>query len=102
MSTYEGNSSKVFQFGAVILRGYKPVSKPITGNYWAQGPTAIKIGDTYMVYFDKYTEHKMGAIESKDLKTWTDISDKVHFPKGVRHGTVIEISENEWAALLMK
>jgi predicted GH43/DUF377 family glycosyl hydrolase len=78
-----------------ILRGYKPVSKPITGKYWAEGPTSLKIGEKYIVYFDKYTEHKMGAVESTDLKNWTDISDKVSFPKGVRHGTVIEISENE-------
>ncbi|MDZ7877191.1 MAG: glycoside hydrolase family 43 protein [Saprospiraceae bacterium] len=78
-----------------ILRGYKPVSAPITGKYWAEGPTSIKIGNKYIVYFDKYTEHKMGAVESTDLKNWTDISDKVSFPKGVRHGTVIEISKQE-------
>jgi predicted GH43/DUF377 family glycosyl hydrolase len=82
-----------------ILRGYKPVSKPITGDYWAEGPTSIKIGDKYVVYFDKYTQKQMGAIESKDLKNWTDISEKVHFPKGVRHGTVIEISEQELTKL---
>jgi Glycosyl hydrolases family 43 len=80
------------------IRGkFKPVSEPITGKYWAEGPTSIKIGDKYIVYFDKYTEHKMGAVESTDLQNWTNISDKVSFPKGVRHGTVIEISEGELA-----
>jgi hypothetical protein len=83
-----------------ILRGYKPVSKPVTGNYWAEGPTSIKIGKKYIVYFDRYTEHKMGAVESTDLKNWTDISDKVSFPNGVRHGTVIEISEKELEVLM--
>jgi hypothetical protein len=80
---------------ADIRKGYKPVSKPITGDYWAEGPTSIKIGEKYIVYFDKYMAHKMGAVESTDLKNWTDISDKVSFPKGVRHGTVIEILESE-------
>jgi hypothetical protein len=85
---------------ADLLRGYAPVSKPITGDYWAEGPTAIKIGNKYIVYFDKYTQHAMGAIESTDLKNWVDISDKVSFPSGVRHGTVIEVTAKEIEQLL--
>jgi hypothetical protein len=75
-------------------------SAPITGNYWSEGPTSIKIGDTWFVYFDKYVEKKMGAVISKDMKTWADISDKVTFPDGVRHGTVFEGDEKILAALL--
>jgi hypothetical protein len=76
---------------------YGPYSKPsvpITGNYWAEGPTAIRIDSRWIVYFDKYTEKKMGAVASKDLKTWEDISDKIRFPDGMRHGTVFEADEN--------
>lgn len=72
---------------------YTKASTPITGNYWAEGPTAIKINDNWVVYFDKYRDHKYGAVRSKDLKTWEDISDKIEFPKGTRHGTVLKISE---------
>jgi polygalacturonase len=68
-------------------------SEPITGKYWAEGPTSIIIKDTWFVYFDKYTEKKMGAVTSRDLKTWTDISDKISFPDGMRHGTVFEADE---------
>ena len=75
---------------------YSSPSKPITGNYWAEGPTAIKIGETWMVYFDKYRDHKYGAVSSTDLVNWTDISDKVSFPKGTRHGTVFTISQKEF------
>jgi hypothetical protein len=70
------------------------VSEPMTGNYWAEGPTAIKIGEYVYVYFDKYRDHQYGAVRSKDLDTWEDISDKIKFPKGVRHGTVLKISES--------
>jgi len=59
------------------------VSSPITGNYWAEGPTAIEIGGYVYVYFDKYTEHKYGAVCSKDLKTWEDVSNQVKFPDGI-------------------
>jgi hypothetical protein len=67
------------------------VSAPITGNYWAEGPTALEIGDYVYVYFDKYTEHKYGAVRSKDLKTWEDVSDRVTFPQGIRHGTAFKV-----------
>ena len=52
--------------------------------------SSIKINGTCIVYFDKYRERKMGAVASKDMKNWEDISDKVSFPAGVRHGTIFE------------
>ncbi|HYJ37194.1 MAG TPA: glycoside hydrolase family 43 protein [Chitinophagaceae bacterium] len=75
-----------------LTSGYSKPSSPITGNYWAEGPTAIKIKDNWIVYFDKYRDHKYGAISSPDLKSWNDISDKVTFPPGTRHGTILKIS----------
>lgn len=79
---------------------YSPPSQPITGNYWAEGPTAIKTGGRWIVYFDKYTEKKYGAVASKDLKSWEDISDQVKFPGGTRHGTIFEVDENILKMLL--
>ncbi|MCH7414545.1 glycoside hydrolase family 43 protein [Belliella sp. R4-6] len=78
-----------------LTGGYGSASEPITGDYWAEGPTVAKVGDQWIVYFDKYTEKKMGAVASKDLVNWTDISDQVNFPKGTRHGTVFKISMEE-------
>jgi len=75
---------------------YTMPGAPITGKYWAEGPTAIKLKEQWIVYFDKYTEKKYGAVASVDLVNWTDISDKVSFPKGVRHGTVLKISKEEF------
>ena len=71
---------------------YGEASEPITGDYWAEGPTATKIDSEWVVYFDKYRKGKMGAVRSDDLKQWTDISEKVHFPEGTRHGTVFKVS----------
>jgi len=83
-----------------LTDGYGKPSPPVTGNYWAEGATVIKIGKNWIVYFDKYTEHKYGAVMSKDLRTWEDISDKAHFPNGTRHGTVFTISKNEFNKLV--
>jgi hypothetical protein len=83
-----------------LLKGYSTkVSSPITGDYWAEGPTATKVGDQWIVYFDKYTQKKMGAVASTDLQTWTDISEKVNFPKGTRHGSVFIIKKEEFENL---
>lgn len=68
------------------------VSAPITGKYWAEGPTTLVIGDYVYVYFDKYKDHHYGAVRSRNMKDWEDISDKVIFPDGTRHGTAFKVS----------
>ncbi|MEO7310249.1 MAG: glycoside hydrolase family 43 protein, partial [Chitinophagaceae bacterium] len=78
---------------------YSQPSSPITGNYWAEGPTVLKIGKKWIVYFDKYTQHQYGAIESVDLKSWTNVSDKLSMPAGLRHGTVFTVSVSEFDKL---
>ena len=83
-----------------LSKGYSKPTNPITGNYWAEGPTVLQIGDEWIVYFDKYRDHQYGAIASKDLVNWTDISDKIQMPKGIRHGTVLRITKEELGALL--
>ncbi len=79
---------------------YSNPSPPITGNYWAEGPSAIRIGKIWHLYFDKYIEKKMGVVISKDLNRWEDISDLVAFPDGVRHGTVFTVDETILEKLL--
>lgn len=66
------------------------VSAPITGDYWAEGPTPLQIGDYTYVYFDKYREHHYGVIRSRDLETWEDVTDQAIFPRGIRHGTAFK------------
>ena len=78
---------------SALTGGYSKPSAPITGNYWAEGPTPVKIGDNWIVYFDKYVDHKMGAVRSKDFKNWEDISEQVSFPDGTRHGTVFKVPQ---------
>ncbi|MBN1926350.1 MAG: glycoside hydrolase family 43 protein [Prolixibacteraceae bacterium] len=69
------------------------VSEPIIGDYWAEGPTALKVGEYVYVYFDKYREHRYGAVRSKDLENWEDVSEMVSFPSGIRHGTAFSVEK---------
>ncbi len=83
-----------------LTKGYGKPTEPITGDYWAEGPTVVKINGEWVVYFDKYTNHQMGAVASQELTNWNDISEKISFPEGTRHGTVLKISRKELAPLL--
>lgn len=75
-----------------LTEGYGPASDPITIN-WVEGPTVTKIDDQWIVYFDMYTKHRMGAVASSDLENWKDISDQINFPEGTRHGTVFKVNQ---------
>jgi beta-xylosidase len=73
---------------------FGPASPAISTN-WVEGPTAVKIGSEYYIYFDHYGNPKYyGAIKSTDMKTWRDISSTMSFPKGIRHGTVLRVPES--------
>lgn len=66
-------------------------SEPFTRD-WVEGPSAIKVKDEYLVYFDHYAQpHYYGAVRSKDLQHWEDCSKAMSFPPGHRHGTVLKI-----------
>ncbi|WP_426059806.1 glycoside hydrolase family 43 protein [Hymenobacter sp. B1770] len=82
-------------FSDKLTGPYSKASAPITGNYWAEGPATVKLGKEWLVYFDKYREHKYGLIKSTDLVNWTDVSDRLTVPKGLRHGTVFRVSAKE-------
>ncbi|MFV0289911.1 MAG: glycoside hydrolase family 43 protein [Mangrovibacterium sp.] len=75
------------------------VSNPITGDYWAEGPTALQIGEHTYVYFDKYRDKQYGAVRSSNMKNWEDISHLISFPSGIRHGTAFKISNSTFSRL---
>lgn len=77
------------------------VSAPITGKYWAEGPAPLYVGDALYVYFDKYRDHRYGAVRSLDNgETWEDVSHLVSFPRGIRHGTAFSVDAAVLDALL--
>lgn len=76
------------------------VSGNISGESWAEGPSPLVLHDSVYVFFDKYRERKYGAIRSKDGVVWDDVSDRVTFPQGIRHGTAFRVKESVLTRLL--
>ncbi len=70
------------------------VSANISGDSWAEGPSPLVLRDSVYVFFDKYREGKYGAIRSSDGTVWEDVSDRVTFPRGIRHGTAFRVKES--------
>ena len=56
---------------------------------WVEGPSALKVGATWFLYFDAYTRGRYEGLQSADLGTWKPIEPS--FPKGVRHGTAFAV-----------
>jgi len=78
-----------------------PITPP---KLWVEGPTALQIGDDVVLYYDAYITKHYGAMRSRDLVHWEDVSDKMQFPdegtkKRMRHGTVIAVPEEVIASL---
>jgi len=73
------------------LGPWKIVKRQITsGDHWAEGPTAVVVGDQLRVYYDRYMDNRWGVIETKDLINWKDVSGKIKMIPGARHGTVFK------------
>ncbi len=77
---------------------YGPASVTFSPD-WVEGPTALKIGSYWYVYYDAYTRGRMEGARSTDLKTWESITERLSFPAGIRHGTTFGVSRDILTAL---
>ena len=74
---------------------WKEFAAPFTRD-WVEGPAVVKgageEGET-LVYFDVYREKHFGALRSRegDGEAWEDVTNEISLPRGVRHGTMIEV-----------
>ncbi|MDZ7638987.1 MAG: glycoside hydrolase family 43 protein [Bryobacterales bacterium] len=81
-------AKNLFLTFAPTLRGpWSMPSKPFSGEEWAEGPSPIRIGDYWVCYFDRYRIPGYGAMRSRNLEDWEDITAECVFPAGMRHGT---------------
>lgn len=82
------------------LRGpWSSPGEPITDS-WSEGPSMLKIGSEYIVYYDHYRDPRgYRAKASTDLKTWRDVTDRMTFPLEAKHGCFLRLTAQEAAKL---
>ncbi len=84
-----------------LTHGYGPASDPVSPEgIWVEGPSIMKVGKEWIMYYDQYRLHAMGGMRSPDLENWTDISDQISFPDGCRHGTAFKVPLELYNSLL--
>jgi len=67
---------------------------------WVEGPTTLRLGGEFIVYFDCYRARRYGAMKSKDLVHWEDATDRLSMPLGARHGSALPVPGSVISALL--
>lgn len=72
------------------LGPWRDVTGPFT-DHFSEGPTALRLGDEWLVYYDAYRKEIYGAARTKDFKTFADATGEVSFPRGHKHGTVLKV-----------
>lgn len=75
--------------------------KPIVAEQ-AEGPALNQVGDKTLLYVDFYSRGRYGAYETKNWKTWSNISDEVKVVDGQRHGTVLDVPGSIVKDLLLR
>jgi hypothetical protein len=84
---------------AAGLQGpFEALGAPISPvGLWTEGPTALQVGEQdVIVYYDAYTTKHYGALRSRDLVHWEDVTAQMHFPdegtaRRMRHGTALRV-----------
>jgi sucrose-6-phosphate hydrolase SacC (GH32 family) len=77
------------------LGPYKNVSAAFTDKF-TEGPSAIKVKDGWLIYFDSYRQKTYDAVFTTDFINFEKASDKVKLPQGPqghKHGTIVVVNK---------
>lgn len=79
-------------FSKQALGPYTGVSEAFSGKL-TEGPTVVKIGKDWLIYYDAYGEKKYIAIRTSDFKSFKDVSAETVIPEGHKHGTIVPVDK---------
>jgi hypothetical protein len=77
-------------FGKSPTGPWQNVSSPFTAKF-TEGPSVLKLGNEFLIYFDAYRQGVYGAVKTRDFQSFVDVSQQVSFPAGHKHGTALQV-----------
>jgi hypothetical protein len=77
-------------FGKDALGPYENVSETFSPKL-TEGPTVVKVGKDWLIYFDAYGQKIYSAYKTADFKSFKDVTAQVSIPEGHKHGTIIKV-----------
>ncbi|WP_276484239.1 DUF4038 domain-containing protein [Paraflavitalea pollutisoli] len=86
-------------YGKTALGPYTGVTAAFTDNF-TEGPSVVKTGNDWLVYFDAYREKKYGAVKTSNFQTFTRLDTAIGVPEGHKHGTIFSVSTDILTGLL--
>lgn len=69
---------------------FGPLSPPFTPS-WVEGPMTATVGDRLICYYDIYRDGRWGAMATRDMIRWEDVSARLTMPPGARHGSLVRV-----------
>jgi beta-xylosidase len=73
------------------LGPYKLLPVPVIKNLRVEGPSPLALDGRTLLYVDFYVDGRYGAFETKDWKTWTDVTGSTNVVPGQRHGSILRV-----------
>lgn len=86
-------------FASNPLGPYENVSETFS-DYLTEGPSVVKVGREWLIYFDSYGSKSYEAVSTTDFKTFKKINHKISVPEGHKHGTIFKASKKDLKRLL--
>ncbi|HRG83241.1 MAG TPA: glycoside hydrolase family 43 protein [Chitinophagaceae bacterium] len=77
------------------------ISKPFSASF-TEGPSVLKIEDQWLIYFDSYQKKIYEAVQTKDFKSFENITDHVQVPAGHKHGSILPVKRKIVNQLIKK
>jgi hypothetical protein len=89
--------------GPTLEGPWSDVSGPINES-WSEGPSAIQIGNRYIVFYDHYRapRARYEAVVTTDWKHWQDVTAQTSLPPFSKHGSFLRITDDEAVRLLAR
>ncbi|NII26018.1 glycoside hydrolase family 43 protein [Pseudoflavitalea sp. X16] len=79
-------------YGSSALGPYTNVTAAFTDSF-TEGPSVVKTGKEWLIYFDTYREKKYDAVKTTDFKTFTPLKEEISVPEGHKHGTIFKVKQ---------
>ncbi len=86
-------------FASKATGPYGPASPAFTDLH-TEGPSILRTGGWWYVYYDEYTRGHYGAVRTRDFVTFEPYRDSLRTPRGIRHGSAFLAPVSVLKALL--
>nr|WP_121271895.1 glycoside hydrolase family 43 protein [Pedobacter schmidteae] len=80
-------------FGRQAVGPYTGVSEAFSGKL-TEGPTVVKLGKDWLIYYDAYGEKRYAVMKTSDFKSFKDVSSETVIPEGHKHGTIVKVKKS--------